>query len=409
MEELSSIVSRVAGETYGHARRIMPEQPWWENLEPSFHKFPDDFYLDMRTQMMVDATAGADILLRTGMATAFAALAMPLSLNLRQLRDDNADKHFYEEMAESGDTARFFRPPPANVRVDVLPPGAMAFQPEEGNCHLLKFSSPFETVNPRLREKYRAHERNNTAWAQYWRHDDGPRPTLIVIHGFMADPYWVNSRFLALPWFYKQGYDILLYTLPHHGRRASALAPFSGHGYFAHGVSHINETVAHSIFDLRIFVDYLRRQGVDKIGVTGISLGGYTTALAATVIDDLEFAIPNVPVVSLVDLIFEWFPAGPIVKTALRLANISVRDARHTLAVHCPLTYAPKLPRERLMIIGGAGDRQAPPKHSRLLWDHWDCCRMHWFPGNHVIHLDQGKYLKEMAAFMRSVGFDGSR
>lgn len=405
MEDRSSIVSRVASETYGHARRIMPEQPWWDNLEPSFHKFPDDFYLDIPTQLMVDATAGVDLLLRTGMATAVATLAMPLSLNPVRLREDSAQRGFYQAFAERGDPAAYFVAPPAGVRVEELPPGKMAFEPEDGTCRLLRFSSPFETVNPSQRERYRSHTRNNTAWAQYWRHDGGPRPTIVVIHGFMADPYWVNSRFLALPWFYKQGYDILLYTLPHHGRRAAALAPFSGHGYFANGISHINETVAHSIFDLRIFIDYLRRQGVDKIGVTGISLGGYTTALAASVIDDLEFAIPNVPVVSLVDLIFQWFPAGQIVKAGLRLADISVRDARHTMAVHCPLTYRPKLPADRLMIIGGAGDRLAPPKHSRLLWDHWDRCRIHWFPGNHVIHLDQGKYLKEMASFMRGIGF----
>lgn len=406
MEELSTIVSRVANETYGHSRRIMPEQPWWDNLEPSFHKFPDDFYLDMRTQLMVDATAGVDLLLRTGMATAVAALALPLTLNPARLVEDNRDRRFYEEMAESGDPAQFFHAPPTGVHVEKLPPGRMAFRPADGHCHLLRFDSPFEAVNPQLRERYHSHKRNNVAWAQHWRHNDGPRPTIIVIHGFMADPYWVNSRFLALPWFYKQGYDILLYTLPHHGRRSALLAPFSGHGYFAHGISHINETVAHSIFDLRIFIDYLRREGVAKIGVTGISLGGYTTALAASVIDDLEFAIPNVPVVSLVDLIFQWFPAGPIVKSLLRLSDISVRDARHRLAVHCPLTYTPKLPKERLMIIGGAGDRLAPPKHSRLLWDHWDRCRIHWFPGNHVIHLDQGKYLKEMLSFMRSIGFE---
>lgn len=47
---------------------------------------------------------------------------------------------------------------------------------------------------------------------------NGPRPTLCVIHGFMADPYWVNSKLLELRWFYEQGYDILLYTLPFHGK-----------------------------------------------------------------------------------------------------------------------------------------------------------------------------------------------
>ena len=101
----------------------------------------------------------------------------------------------------------------------------------------------------------------------------------------------------------------------------------------------------------------------------------------------------------------QWFPASWVAKSLMRLTGLSIREARHQLAVHNPLTYRPILPRERLMIVGGAGDRLAPPKHSRLLWDHWDRCRIHWFPGNHVIHLDQGKYLKEMLAFMQGIDF----
>ncbi len=46
------------------------------------------------------------------------------------------------------------------------------------------------------------------------------------------------------------------------------------------------------------------------------------------------------------------------------------------------------------MVIAGAGDRLAPPKHVRLLWGHWDRPRIHWFPGNHLVHLDKGKYLR---------------
>jgi hypothetical protein len=57
------------------------------------------------------------------------------------------------------------------------------------------------------------------------------------------------------------------------------------------------------------------------------------------------------------------------------------------------------------MIIGGVGDRMAPPKHSRLLWDHWDRCRIHWFPGNHLIHLDRGDYLDQMHRFLREIDF----
>ncbi|MDH5171899.1 MAG: alpha/beta hydrolase, partial [Gammaproteobacteria bacterium] len=212
--------------------------------------------------------------------------------------------------------------------------------------------------------------------------------------------------FFALPWFYAQGYDILLYTLPHHGRRRSRLSPFSGHGLFSGGLSHLNESMAHAVHDFRIFVDYLESRGVSKIGVTGISLGGYTSALLAAVEDRLHFSIPNVPVASLPDLVLEWYPINLAIKSLLKLSGTSVREARHMLAVHSPLTYQPLIPKERLMVIAGAGDRLAPPKHARLLWDHWDRPRIHWFPGNHLLHLDKGKYLKEIARFLKEIGFD---
>ena len=51
MYDIATTVSRVANETYSHTRRIMPTQPWWDHLESSFHKFPDDFELDLRTDM----------------------------------------------------------------------------------------------------------------------------------------------------------------------------------------------------------------------------------------------------------------------------------------------------------------------------------------------------------------------
>ena len=84
MYDIASTVSRVANSTYSHTRRIMPEQPWWNSLESSFHKFPDDFELDLRTELTVDGTAAADYLLRTAGAGMLGALALPLSLTPRQ-------------------------------------------------------------------------------------------------------------------------------------------------------------------------------------------------------------------------------------------------------------------------------------------------------------------------------------
>jgi hypothetical protein len=399
-------VSRVANETYGHSRRLLPEQPWWDNLDPAFHKFPDDFYLDLKTQAMVATTAAVDLGIRTAAATLALSMALPTTLNPRWLMHDHAQWDFYKALADTHDPKQFFPRPRHNIAIRRHKPPLLEYRPPEGTVEVLSFESNFEPVNPAMREHWAKFRRNRHACAEYWRHDGPPRPTICLIHGYIADPYWVNSRFLALPWFYKLGYNVLLYTLPFHGRRKEWFAPVSGHGVFSYGFSHLNETFAQAVHDFRLFLDYLEGEGVPKFGVTGISLGGYTTSLLAGVEDRLSFAVPNVPVVSLIDLILQWFPIAPVVKLALRATGTTVQEARHVTAVCSPLTYAPLLPKDNLMIVGGAGDRFAPPKHSRLIWDHWDHPRLHWFPGNHLIHLDQGRYLREMARFLRGIGFD---
>src|SRR5439155_116540 len=87
---------------------------------------------------------------------------------------------------------------------------------------LLRFESPYVAVNPSARDAYASHEHNGLARAQHWRHEDGPRPTLCVIHGFGASPAWFNSWFFSLREFFREGWEVLLYTLPFHGGRAPA-------------------------------------------------------------------------------------------------------------------------------------------------------------------------------------------
>ena len=125
--------------------------------------------------------------------------------------------------------------------------------------------------------------RNNVVHAQHWRHDDGPHPTLCVIHGFMGSAYLFNGLFFSLPWFYRSGYDVLLYTMPFHGRRAEKYSPFSGYGFFANRLRGFRRGDGAGRARLPFAVmDYLEFTGVDRIALTGMSLGGYTSALIAS-------------------------------------------------------------------------------------------------------------------------------
>lgn len=403
----SAIVSRISHVDPSRAPDLHGDRAWWDELPADFARTEERFDLAFSDRARVGAVAGADVVLRTLGASLVGMLALPVGYHPLEMLRSLEDQSLYGPMAESGDATRFFSRPPRHVPMLKRRARAPLFRPSDGGvCEDLRFESPFVPLNARIRDRYLAQRPNRFAHARHWRHAGKPRPTVIAIHGFSADLYHLNEWFFAIPWLYREGYDVLLATLPFHGPRAGALSPFSGHGFFAGGPSRINESFAQGIFDIRIFIDHLMDElGVPKVGATGVSLGGFTTALLACIEPRLEMAIPNVPVTSIADLVMEWHPIAEYVRAALALAGKTIHDARRVLAVSSPLTYRPLLSRERLFIIGGVGDRLAPPKHSRLLWDHWDRCSMHWFPGSHLLHLDRGEYFRHMRRFMSDIGF----
>ena len=78
-----------------------------------------------------------------------------------------------------------------------------------------------------------------------------------------------------------------------------------------------------------------------------------------------------------------------------------VAASRVPLAAQLPAAGA----RDRRLIITGLGDRLAPPEQAEMLWHHWDHCALHWFPGNHILHVSQPEYLRRMTRFLREFMF----
>lgn len=371
---------------------------------------PDRSALTFGQRAVVDVSAVADLGLRTMVASLVGAAMTPpiLTTALRGNRADveRENLRFYADLAAEKDPAKSFPAPTDIPRVTSRLANPFAERIARGNVDNISFASTFRPVNPAMRDLWRGLRRNNIVRAQHWHHDDGPRPTLCVIHGFMGSPYLFNGLFFSLPWFYRCGYDVLLFTLPFHGRRAEKFSPFSGFGYFANGMSGFAEAMAQAVHDFRSVIDYLRHTGVERIALTGMSLGGYTSALIASVDDRLEAVVPNVPVVSVQDEVDDWFPANKLFDLGRRLGQIDHDEFAAATAFHSPLNYAPLVPKDRRLIITGLGDRLAPPEQSAMLWEHWDRCALHWFPGNHILHVSQPTYLRRTNRFLRPFMFD---
>lgn len=366
------------------------DRTWKELIPPS----------GLRSQ----AVAFMDLGLRTGLASLLAATAGPATLLRTSGRAQRNAVQFFADLAASGDPGAVFAMPPAvEVRARRLP--RQLWAPGVGHVDTLTFLSPYEPACPDLSESYKSHRRNSIARAQHWRHDDGPRPTILVLHGFTGSPYWFNSTFFSLPWFYGHGCDVVLVTLPFHGGRNDRIAPFSGSGLFKDGLGHFHEGMLQSVCDIRVVIDYLQAGGVEHIGITGLSLGGYLTALMAALEPRLHVAIPNSAVTDLAGLIDGWFPAGHVLRAGLRQGGIREDTFRASMSLHSPLRYPPLLAKDRLFVIGGLGDRLAPPEQSARLIEHWGRPKSHWFEGSHILHVGRAHYLREIGRFLKATGF----
>jgi pimeloyl-ACP methyl ester carboxylesterase len=377
--------------------------PWWEALPEDFSRRRERFAaLGVLKRIEVAGSAAMDRAVRTGTASVFAGLFAPL-VDPRVARRQAEAFEFYGQPTFVEDPSTFFvRPPTVHVRRSTL--RRRPQMPKDARCEDISFKGAFEPVNGAYRASYLAHEKNLTSHARHFFHGDRPRTTVIALHGFWASPYWMNAYMFELPLLFSLGLDVVMPTMPFHGVRRMERALFSGHGFISSEIAQTNEAFAHAVSDIRVLIAHLRRRGVQQIGITGLSLGGFMTALLASIEPGLAFAIPNVPVVSLVDLLLEWQPLGRLLRLAMKHSRISLPEARRRLAVHHALSYAPKLPRERLMVIAGVGDRMAPPSHARLLWEHWGEPQAYFFPGNHALHFDRGGYLRVMAKFLARAG-----
>ena len=380
----------------------MPDVP---GAEATARGLPRRVDLTWQQKLIVDSSAVADLGLRTGIASLVGAAMLPrlagAALRPNETRAERDALQFYAELAAARDPELSFPAPTEPPRVSTRPANPVAEFAANGRVRNIRFRSSFQAVNPAVREKRLGYDRNNVVHAQHWQHDDGPHPTLCLIHGFMGSAYLFNGLFFSLPWFYRSGYDVLLYTLPFHGRRAERLSPYSGYGFFADGLTGFAEAMAQTVHDFRSILDHLEYTGVDRVALTGMSLGGYASDLIASVDDRVQAVIPNVPVVTPQSAFDDWFPANLLVGLGNRITGADRETPSAANAYHSPLTYPPLVPKERRLIITGLGDRLAPPQQAEELWRHWDRCAFHWFPGNHVLHVSQPDYLRRMTRFLQ--------
>jgi hypothetical protein len=154
---------------------------------------PGDTELDRSSRAVLCGCVASDIALRTALASVISGALLRSLLSSRG-REEAGDLAFYAELAEARDASAVFVAP-GDAQITATRAAQRSLP--GGRVEQLQFESDYEAVNPRVRRAYGAHESNRIGVAQHWRHDDRPRETLCVIHGFGASPAWFNAMFFS--------------------------------------------------------------------------------------------------------------------------------------------------------------------------------------------------------------------
>lgn len=271
--------------------------------------------------------------------------------------------------------------PPTLERPGVRPARWLGLRYEK-----LTFDSQYEPHEGEPgRERWLGHEANRTAYAWVLRHDDRPRPWLVCLHGFgTGRPFMDLYAFRAAFLHHALGLNLAIPVHPMHGPRSSTR--FSGADFMSHDLLNVVHGMAQSVWDSRRIVSWIREtQDPSAIGVYGVSLGGYLTALLASFEDDLDCAIAGIPICDLPALFAHHSPARLTRRPdAQALLGEQVADV---LSVVSPLSFGPRVPRERRFMFAGLIDRMATPRQAVALWEHWERPEIAWYGGNHVGYL----------------------
>ena len=233
------------------------------------------------------------------------------------------------------------------------------------------------------RERWLSYEANRTAHAWVVRTRQEDRPWLVCVHGWgMGTPFMDLRAFRARRLSHDLGLNLLVPVLPLHGPRQRPGAN-GGEGFMTIDLIDSLHGFAQAAWDIRSAIRWIRfHQPEARVGIYGISLGGYTAALTASLEDDLACAIAGIPAADIVDLYRRHSPLK-----VRRAASATGALGPKAVAVHrvvSPLVLDPKPARHRRFLFAGVGDRMSTSRQARRLWEHWEKPQIAWYPGGHV-------------------------
>jgi pimeloyl-ACP methyl ester carboxylesterase len=234
---------------------------------------------------------------------------------------------------------------------------------------------------------YLSHEANRTASARLFLQDDDrpARSAVLLVHGYLGGRYAFEERVWPIRKLFDRGFDVALFTLPFHGVRRARSTNTKVQLFPSTNPRFTNEGMRQAIGDLRALMRFFFARGTHHVGAMGMSLGGYTVALLATIEQALRFVVPVIPLADLAS-----FTRGE-----LAIDSIITPSHTTTLRTISPLARRPLVKGKDCIVIGADNDAIAPMVHARALAQHFNA-PLETFSGGHILQFGRAEAFRKL-------------
>ena len=325
---------------------------------------------------------GEALLDRTFTLVTHLVTGVPSPEAVRRMVDELERAHaLYAERGWLAEPSGYHRTPPPVTEVERRRRSAFAGRRLLPYEHV-RFASGYEPwAGEPGRERWLAHPVNGTTHLYVLEHAE-PRPWLVGAHGFaMGTPLANFAAFPVRMLHEKLGLNLAFPVLPLHGPRGRGR--MSGAEVLSPDYLRMVHLFAQAVWDVRRTLSWIRARTDQPIGLHGISLGGYVSALVAAFEPELACVIAGIPAVDFPSLASDNQPW--VMRRYSDEFEVDWARVRAVSHVVSPLSFAPRLPRERRFIYAGIADRVVRPYQARALWRHWEEPEIFWFSGGHVL------------------------
>lgn len=271
----------------------------------------------------------------------------------------------------------------------------------DGAVFDLQWPSGYTPIHRRYDAALEQCPETRTCHARWFAHTD-VAPVMICLHGWGAGEYFSEQLAFPVRWMFEHcGLDIILMNMPFHARRKAK----QGRTPSFPGPDPMRsvEGFAQTVHDVRTLVSILLSRGVPWVGVMGMSLGGYTSALLATAEPRLACAVPLMPFASLPDLIWQH-SSGTASHLAAIEAGVTLQRYRDAMYTITPLNRTPRIDTTRILIGAGERDGITPATHAHALHEHFDGSHLRLFPGGHLYQYGRSQVFTAFESFLQHHG-----